>query len=84
MAERALATVDPAAVSANCMALRGRLADEVELCAVVKADGYGHGMARCARAALDGGAGCLAVATAREAAALRSELPDARILSWAR
>ena len=80
VAERALATVDPKAVSANCAVLRGRLADGVVLCAVVKADGYGHGMARCARAALDGGAGCLAVATAREAAALRTELADARIL----
>jgi len=80
MAERALATVDPAAVSANCAVLRERLAEDVELCAVVKADGYGHGMARCARAAIAGGAGCLAVATAREAAGLRSELPEARIL----
>jgi alanine racemase len=39
VAERALATVDPAAVSANCATLRGGLAEEVELCAVVKADG---------------------------------------------
>jgi alanine racemase len=79
MVERALATVDPAAVSANCAALRARLAPEVKLCAVVKADGYGHGMAACATAALAGGADCLAVATAREAAALREELPEARI-----
>ena len=79
MAERALATVDPEAVSANCAALRERLASDVELCAVVKADGYGHGMTRCARAALAGGASCLAVATAREAVGLRAELPDARI-----
>ena len=79
MAERALATVDPEAVSANCAALRERLKGDVQLCAVVKADGYGHGMARCARAALAGGAGCLAVATAREAAALRAELDEVRI-----
>ena len=80
MAERALATVDPEAVSANCRLLHERLGEGVDLCAVVKADGYGHGMVRCARAALAGGAACLAVATAREAAALRAELPDARIL----
>ena len=79
MAERALATVDSDAVSANCAALRDRLADGVDLCAVVKADGYGHGMALCARAALAGGAAYLAVATAREAVALRAELQDARI-----
>ena len=79
MAERALATVDPAAVSANCATLRAGLAPDVELCAVVKADGYGHGMATCAHAALAGGAGRLAVATAREAAALRRDLPEARI-----
>jgi alanine racemase len=56
------------------------LSADVELCAVVKADGYGHGMVRCARAALAGGAASLAVATAREAAALRAELSDTRIL----
>jgi alanine racemase len=37
------------------------------LCAVVKADGYGHGADNCAGAALDGGATRLAVATADEA-----------------
>ncbi|HYG95537.1 MAG TPA: alanine racemase, partial [Solirubrobacterales bacterium] len=40
---------------------------EAELCAVVKADGYGHGADGCASAALDGGATRLAVATAGEA-----------------
>ena len=34
-----------------------------ELWAVVKANGYGHGAADCARAALDGGATALCVAT---------------------
>ena len=51
------------------------------LCAVVKADGYGHGAVECARAALAGGATWLAVAAAAEAAELRSQLPDARILT---
>jgi alanine racemase len=37
----------------------------------VKADGYGHGAAWCARAAIAGGATWLAVATAEEAAELR-------------
>src|SRR5262249_5977991 len=51
-----------------------------ELCAVVKADGYGHGAAPVARAALAGGATWLAVATASEAAELRAAGIDARVL----
>jgi alanine racemase len=51
------------------------------LCAVVKANGYGHGAVECARAALAGGATWLAVAAAVEAAELRSQLPDARLLT---
>jgi alanine racemase len=43
----------------------------VALCAVVKADGYGHGMVPSARAALAGGAGWLAVVSSREARELR-------------
>ena len=38
---------------------------------MVKADAYGHGAVRCAKAALAGGAAWLAVATAGEAAELR-------------
>ncbi len=43
-----------------------------ELIAVVKANGYGHGAAAAARAALDGGAHRLAVATLGEALELRA------------
>lgn len=64
--ERATARIDYEAISANCARLKGELG-EAELCAVVKADGYGHGADACAAAALDGGAGRLAVATASEA-----------------
>jgi alanine racemase len=42
------------------------------MCAVVKADGYGHGAVPAARAAQAGGAEWLAVATALEAAELRA------------
>jgi alanine racemase len=77
---RATALIDPGAVERNCARLRRALTD-AELCAVVKADGYGHGAASCAAAALRGGASMLAVATAAEAAALRSALPDARLLT---
>jgi alanine racemase len=51
-----------------------------ELWAVVKADGYGHGAAQVAGAALGAGASGLCVATVPEALELRGEFPDARIL----
>jgi alanine racemase len=76
---RALAVVDVGAVERNCRALKGRVG-ETELCAVVKANGYGHGSAACAAAALRGGATRLAVATADEAADLRLHFPDAPLL----
>jgi len=70
VAVRALARVNLAAIERNVARL-GREAPKAALCAVVKADGYGHGMVACARAALRGGASWLAVATALEARALR-------------
>ncbi len=77
---RAVARVNLAAVERNCARLLGELRPGASLCAVVKADGYGHGAAPCARAALAGGANWLAVATAAEAAALRVAGIEARIL----
>lgn len=64
--ERAAARIDASAVRDNCARLKAELG-EAELCAVVKADGYGHGDVACAEAALAGGATRLAVATAGEA-----------------
>lgn len=64
--ERAVARIDYEAVRANCARLKAELG-EAELCAVVKADGYGHGADGCAAVALEGGATRLAVATASEA-----------------
>lgn len=63
------ADVDLDAVSAN-VALLGEAAG-VPVCAVVKADGYGHGAVPVARAALEGGAAMLAVALVAEGAELR-------------
>ena len=40
---RAQASVNLAAIERNCARLRSELRDGVALCAVVKADGYGHG-----------------------------------------
>jgi alanine racemase len=65
--ERAVARIDFGAVRANCERLKSELSEGTELCAVVKADGYGHGADGCATAAIDGGATRLAVATAGEA-----------------
>ena len=49
---RATAAVNLAAIERNVATLRRRLAAGAELCAVVKADGYGHGAAQAAGAAL--------------------------------
>ena len=78
---RATAVVDVGAIQRNCARLRSELAEGTELCAVVKADGYGHGAVETGRAAMAGGAGWLAVATGQEAAELRAALPDAAILT---
>jgi alanine racemase len=77
---RALARVNLAAIERNVARLRRELTAAGELCAVVKADGYGHGAAPAARAALAGGATWLAVAAAGEAADLRAAGIDARLL----
>ena len=65
---RADASVNLAALERNCARMRRELRGGAALCAVVKADGYGHGALPSARAALAGGAGWLAVADPREAA----------------
>jgi alanine racemase len=70
MALRALARVDLGAIERNARRL-AVVAGPAALCAVVKADGYGHGMVPSARAAQAGGASWLAVATAEEARGLR-------------
>ena len=69
---RATAAVNLAAIERNVATLRRRLTCGAELCAVVKADGYGHGAVQAAGAALAGGAASLAVATADEAGELRA------------
>jgi alanine racemase len=68
---RALASINLAAIERNVAHLRSQLTGGAQLCAVVKGDGYGHGDVASARAALEGGASSLAVATASEAASLR-------------
>ena len=67
---RSWADVDLGAIAANVRLLRS-LAPGAELCAVVKADGYGHGAREVAAAALEAGATRLAVAQVGEGVALR-------------
>jgi alanine racemase len=76
---RSRITVDLAAIRRNAALLRETVAP-AELWAVVKADAYGHGAVGAARAALEGGASALCVATAREGEDLREAFPSARIL----
>jgi alanine racemase len=81
VARRAQARVNIAAIERNCARLRTELRRSAMLCAVVKADGYGHGAVQSARAALAGGASWLAVASACEALELRDAgLGGVRIL----
>jgi alanine racemase len=74
------AEVDLSAIRANVAHLVSRTSAEVM--AVVKADGYGHGLLPAARAALEGGASWLGVALLDEALALRAAGIDAPILAW--
>lgn len=67
---RAWADVDLGAIAHNVGVLRERAAP-AELCAVVKANGYGHGAVEVARAAVAAGATRLAVAQVAEGLALR-------------
>ncbi len=78
---RALARIDVSAVERNCAHLAATVGEGVQLCAVVKADGYGHGADSCASAALAGGATRLAVATGGEAAEIGRRLPHVPLLT---
>jgi alanine racemase len=73
------AEIDVDAVRAN-VGLLCRLVAPARLCAVVKADGYGHGSVEVARAALAGGAAMLAVALVEEAVTLREAGVEAPLL----
>lgn len=72
--------VDASALANNVRIIRGMLADDVALMAVVKADGYGHGAPLVARTALMNGASYLSVASMGEAIHLRNAGINAPIL----
>jgi alanine racemase len=75
------AVVDLGAIAHNVRVLREH-AGPAQVMAVVKADGYGHGATRVARAAVAAGAAELGVATVDEALALRADGITAPVLAW--
>jgi alanine racemase len=75
----AWAAVDLEAIRHNVRTLAG-VASPAVVCAVVKADGYGHGAVPVARAVLEAGARWLGVAVVEEGAELREAGIDAPIL----
>jgi alanine racemase len=77
---QAEAVVDLDAIRANVALLRAETSAEVM--AVVKADGYGHGMVPAARAALGAGATWLGACTIPEALALRAAGITAPVFAW--
>ena len=76
---RSQVTIDLAALRRNARTLLRALGG-AELWAVVKANGYGHGAADVAGAALGAGASALCVATVPEGLELRREFATARIV----
>jgi alanine racemase len=78
---RAEAVIDLDAISANTERLRAHAGGR-DLMAIVKADGYGHGITQAAWAARRGGATWLGVAFLDEALCLRAAGDDGPILSW--
>ncbi|RLV56536.1 alanine racemase [Aeromicrobium phragmitis] len=81
MTPQAELVVDLDAYRENLAALRA-MAPGAQQMAVVKANGYGHGMLPVARAARDAGAEWLGVATAEEALALRAAGDSGALLCW--
>jgi len=76
----AWAEIDLAAVAHNVRSLKALLGGQCRLMAVVKADGYGHGLGRVAATALANGASALGVAKVEEGIRLRQLGIDGPIL----
>jgi alanine racemase len=86
---RAAARIDLAAISSNVSRIvelaggaAAGAAAGADVMAVVKAEGYGHGLVQSAQAARAGGATWLGVAFLEEALGLRAAGIDGRILCW--
>jgi len=72
--------VDLKAIAHNTRLLRAAMGDTPHMMAVVKANGYGHGLIPVAKTALENGADWLGVAIPEEGEALRNAGIDAPIL----
>lgn len=72
--------IDLNAIHNNVLSIKNLLQPSTMFMAVVKADGYGHGAAQCARTAVNSGADYLGVATIDEAIELREAGLSAPIL----
>jgi alanine racemase len=79
---RSEARIDLGAIRDNVAALAARAAGGAQVMAVVKADGYGHGLLPSARAAVEGGAAWLGCAFLEEALAVRAAGLDVPLLAW--
>ena len=77
---RSEAVIDLSAIAGNVAVCKANTAADVM--AVVKADGYGHGLIPSARAAVAGGASWLGVAMLEEALSLRQAGLTQPILAW--
>ena len=74
------AKVNLSAIKRNMAHIKKNLPSGTRVCAVVKADGYGHGSVMVSKAAIEAGADFVAVAIPEEASALRDEGVTAPIL----
>ncbi|MBM3678142.1 MAG: alanine racemase [Actinobacteria bacterium] len=76
---RSTIEIDLRALRGNVRRLRAEIGDSA-LWAVVKANGYGHGAALVAAAALEEGAAALCTVTVEEALELREAFPESRLI----
>ena len=68
--------VNLTAIKENIIKIKNMYSNDVDIMAVVKADGYGHGAVKIAQTIMEAGASYLAVATLSEALALRKEYSE--------
>lgn len=80
MANSTKAVVDLGAIAHNVRVMKGLIGEKCHLMAVVKADGYGHGVIEVSRTALENGATWLGVANPIEGKRLREAGIKAPIL----
>lgn len=72
--------VDLSKIKKNIQLIRHMVGPDVAITSVVKANGYGHGAVGIAKALMDAGTDCLAVATLTEALEIRDNYPGYPVL----